>query len=324
MKRIGRFAVGLLGILAIALVSLAAYSEIQWDRTYEAPYPAMHASSDPAVIERGRYLAYGPAECAACHTPVSLHARLDAGEEVPLVGGHEWSLPLGVVRSPNITPDPETGIGSYTDAEIARAIRHGVKRNGRAMLPLMEFQNLAEEDLVAIVSFLRSQEPVASEVPATKLNFIGRAVMATLIRPIGPSGTPPRTAPVEAPTVERGAYLANSVAGCAGCHSQRSSLDGSYVGARFSGGSPMPADGDPTMLLVPPNLTPDPETGHIHDWSEDQFVARFRQGKIRQGSHMPWAQYGRMSDEDLRAIYVYLRSLEPVRFETGPLVRPAT
>ena len=139
-----------------------------------------------------------------------------------------------------------------------------------------------------------------------------------------PDGNATAECPAEAPTVERGRYLVNNVANCAGCHSPRNMLDGSYAGPRLSGGTPAPLDGDETLLVTPPNLTPDPKTGHITNWTEEQFVARFRQGKIVEGSHMPWGPFGRMSDDDLRAIYRYLKSLDPVEHDTGPILRKKT
>jgi mono/diheme cytochrome c family protein len=114
----------------------------------------------------------------------------------------------------------------------------------------------------------------------------------------------------------------NDVAGCAGCHSPRSMVDGAYTGPRLSGGTPMPLDDDPDTVLVPPNLTPHATTGHITGWSEEQFIARFRAGRLQEGTHMPWSMYATMSDDDLRAVYRYLRSLDPVANDTGPLRRP--
>jgi len=322
-RRIFKLGAGSFGILAMALVSLAAYSEIQWDRLYDAPMPDIHASTDPDVIEQGRYLVYGPAHCAACHTPLERHGELEQGVAVPLTGGYEFALPLGTIRTANLTADVETGIGGFTDGEIARMLRHGVKRDGRAAMPFMEFQNLSDADLTAIVSYLRAAPAVKNEVAPSELNFIGRAVMATMIRPKGPTAKPAAESPAEGATVERGDYLVNNVAGCAACHTARNLVDGSYTGPRLAGGSPMPLDDDPSVVLVPPNLTPDPATGHIYSWTAEQFVTRFRVGRIQEGSHMPWSMFATMSDDDLKAIYLYLRSLQSVTNDTGPIRRAA-
>jgi mono/diheme cytochrome c family protein len=285
--------------------------------------PAVVVAPTPEAIERGQYLAFGPAHCAYCHAPLEQWTAIDAGEVVPLVGGWAFAIPPGTFYTANLTPDVETGIGRYTDAQLARMLRHNVRPDGRAALPVMEFQNLSDEDVAAVIAFLRSQPPVRNAIPEHELTLMGKAIMAFLIKPNGPEGTPPARSPAEAPTVERGEYLANSVAGCAGCHSPRNMMDGSYTGPRLSGGGPMPLDHDPSTLLVPPNLTPHEGTGWITSWTEDQFLARFRAGRLIEGSHMPWPLYGRMSDDDLRALYRYLRTLDGAENATGPLVQRA-
>lgn len=310
--------IGTITAPCLAILALLVAVQVRWDRTFEAPLPAIAASTDSSVIERGRYLVYGPAHCAYCHNSADKWAALEAGEEISLAGGYTFELPFGSIHTPNLTPDPETGIGRRTDGELARMLRHGVRADGRAAVPFMSFANLSDEDLTAVISFLRSQEPVRSEVPGHELNVIGKGLMSFVIAPTGPSGTPPASSPPEAPTVERGRYLANSVANCTGCHTNRSPLDGSAIGPEFAGGSVMPDETDPAKVFVTPNLTPDPKTGRITSWTEDQFVARFRAGRVYEGSHMPWAAFARMSDADLRAIYRYLRSLPPVENETGP------
>jgi mono/diheme cytochrome c family protein len=322
MRRIWKVAAGVAFVPMLGVAGIAAAGQARWDRTFDAPEPQLLASLDAEVMERGRYLAYGPAHCAYCHTKAEAWPLIDAGEEPPLSGGYSFSLPFGTFYSANLTPDEATGIGRYTDGQLARVLRHGVRLDGRAALPFMEFQNLSDEDIVALISFLRSRQPVRNEVPAHELNAVGKSIFALLIRPAGPAATPPATAPAEEATVERGAYLANNVANCAGCHTQRSQMDGSYTAARFSGGMQMVSDEDPTLMFVTPNLTPDSATGHIYGWSEEQFLARFRAGRIIAGSHMPWAPFAKMSDTDLRAIYRYLQSLAPVTNETGPLVQP--
>jgi mono/diheme cytochrome c family protein len=145
-----------------------------------------------------------------------------------------------------------------------------------------------------------------------------------VIAPQGPEGPPAAHTPAEEPTVERGEYLAKRVASCAGCHSKRNPMDGSYVGERFAGGGVMPRETNPSHSFVTPNLTPDSATGHIYRWSEEQFVARFRAGRVYPDTHMPWTQFGRMSDTDLRAIYRNLRSLRPIANPTGALIQPTS
>jgi mono/diheme cytochrome c family protein len=308
-------------LVALTLVVLLLLVLTRWDRTFEAPLPAVSATTDSAAIARGRYLAHGPAHCAACHVAPADTAALRSGAQPPLAGGHVFVIPPGSFRVPNLTPDSATGIGRRSDGELARILRYGVRADGRAAIPFMTAQEASDEDLVALISFLRSQAPVRHEVPPHAPNFLGKAILAFMISPVGPRSTPPQATP-QGITAERGAYLANGLAACVGCHTQRSMATGAYTGAPFAGGAPSPVEGDPTREIVAPNLTPDSATGRISAWGEDQFVARFRAGKAIPESYMPWEFYQRASDEDLRSIYRYLRTLPPVRNETGPSLRP--
>jgi hypothetical protein len=151
--------------------------------------------------------------------------------------------------------------------------------------------------------------------------MLGKTVLAFMIKPKGPDGTPPQRSPV-GPSVERGKYLAESVSDCAGCHTKRSQMDGSFTGPRFAGGSRMPAERDPSQVFVTPNLTPDSATGRIAHWTEDQFVARFRTGRTFKESPMPWGPLRKMSDDDLRSVYRYLKTLPPVHNPTGESLLP--
>jgi len=312
-----------LGIVAAGVLALIGTILVRWDRTFDAPYPEIHATMDSATIARGRYLAYGPAHCAGCHVAPDDTAALRAGGEPPLAGGHTFVIPPGTFPVPNLTPDSITGIGRRSDGELARQLRHGLRADGRAAVPFMTAQNASDEDLVALISFLRSQPPVRHAVPDRRPTFVGKAVFAFVMKPIGPRGTPPATTPTGA-TVERGAYLANGLAACVGCHTARSLVTGAFTGPEFAGGAPMEVEGDPSRVLVPPNLTPDSATGRITAWSEDAFVARFRAPRLIRESIMPWEFFARMTDDDLRAIYRYLRSIAPVHNETGLSIRPAT
>ena len=119
-----------------------------------------------------------------------------------------------------------------------------------------------------------------------------------------------------APSLERGRYLVESVAGCGDCHTDRNRKDG----ALYSGGEPLESALDPEHLYVPPNLTPDPKTGRLSGWNEATFVRRFRAGKAYAHGLMPWGAFGRMSDDDLRAIYRFLKSVPAVEHASGPPV----
>jgi mono/diheme cytochrome c family protein len=308
MKRvIKRIAIGLIVTLILGTGALALAVVIRQNRTFDRPYPEIAASTDPAVIARGRYLVMGPAHCAKCHaTP-----GMPASDEPHLSGGKPFDLPIGVVYTRNITPDPNVGIGRYTDREIARVLRYGVKPDGRAMIPFMPFANLADDDLVAVISYLRSRPPIDHEVPESTYNLLGRAAKAFLVEPEGPTGTPLAHAPRGA-TVERGKYLANTVGNCSGCHTRQSLRTGAQLGVTFAGGMELDSETQPGTKFITPNLTPDEETGQITTWTEDAFVARFKAG-VETASPMPWDTFRNMTEDDLRALYRYLRTLPPVR-----------
>jgi mono/diheme cytochrome c family protein len=293
--------------------------EARWKRRFDAPYPAIAASREPAAVGRGEYLVYGAAACAYCHVPREEWGRLDRGERLPLTGHHLFRLPFGDIYSSNLTPDASTGIGRRSDAELARILRYGVRADGRAAFPLMEFR-LSDEDLVAVVSFLRSRPSTAHAVPEHDLTRFGKALMAFAIAPAGRPVAPLSRSPAGA-TVERGAYLANNVSSCVSCHTNRGS-DGALTGPPFGGGQRMDVAADATKVFVSPNLTPDPGSSPVGAWSEDTFVARFRVGEVIPGTPMPWGAYARFTDDDVRAVYRYLRSLPPTPNPTGAAVQP--
>lgn len=310
-------------ILALGLVVIGGgvgWGLMKWDRTWDAPTPSLQASTDSAVIARGRYLAYGPGRCVECHIALAEVESVQAGAMPPLAGGLAFPTPVGTFYTPNLTPHASLGIGGLDDGQLARAIRHGVRHDGRAMLPFMEFQNVSDEDLRALLSFLRSQPPVAREVPAHQFNLAGKMVMAYMLKPVGPSGTPPAASPAESATVERGAYIAEALGTCAACHTRRSKTDGSYQGPRYAGGSEFGAPGDTATIFVSPNLTPG-RPGRLNGWTEDQFLVRFRAGALLPGTPMPWRPYSRLSDTDLRALYRFLRTLPADDTDPGPSMR---
>ncbi|MCE3281606.1 MAG: cytochrome [Chitinophagaceae bacterium] len=289
-------------------------------KTYDAEYPNVRASSDSAVIERGRYIVTSLGHCADCHAPENAYEDVMAGREVSLHGGRVFKLPLGTVQAPNITNDP-TGIGDWKDEEIARSLRHGVGKDGRALFAFMPFQDMTDDDLTAVISYLRTTKPVKNEITVRKLNPMGYFVNAFFIKPVGPAAPPQKYIAADT-MVEYGQYLANSVSNCKGCHTNRDLKTGAFLGAAYAGGFHMESVTEPQKWeVVTPNLTPDPETGHITNWNEQKFIERFRQGKVISHSTMPWGPFKRMSDLELKAIYKYLKTLKPEKNDPGPMVR---
>ncbi len=317
MKVPMRWGAALAGFTALLIPAVVVAAEFKWLDGVKAD-PA-----DPAKVERGKYLVNGPAHCIACHSSEEGHLNMSGNLDAPLSGGAELQAgPLGSVYSANLTPDPETGIGKASDFELARALRYNVKRDGGTLPPVMPYRYMSDEDMSAVLSYLRSTQPIHSIQPAAKLTPLGWAVMTFLLKPTKPEEEPPKTTP-KGPSVELGKYLADNVANCAGCHTKLDMGTMSYSGPMYAGGTEMEAVGKPGWVVVTRNLTPDPKTGHIYNWSEDAFVARFKSGAAMPETHMPWAFYKNMTDDDLRSIYRYLKTLPPADSDPGPSLRQA-
>jgi mono/diheme cytochrome c family protein len=309
------------GVVSVLIVCGAVFVLVRQDLRFDdTPYPDVAASKDSAVVERGRYIVRVVAPCAGCHGDPSQRAAYASGGDVPLVGGVVFDIPPGKFYTRNLTSDAETGLGNVPDKAIARALRYGVGHDGRALLPFMEMQGLADDDLRAVVSYLRTQPAVRNPVPPHHYNLLGKIVRATVVsKPVGPSSTPLAQSPRGA-SIENGRYLVESVALCWSCHTERSQMTGALTGPRFGGTTGFKESDDLTRTWSPPNITSDPETGRLGKLNEDQFVARFRQGRLIPGSPMPWQAFSRMSEEDLRAIYRYLESVPAVKRDNGPVV----
>jgi mono/diheme cytochrome c family protein len=315
------------GLGMVIIVIGAIYVARTWDRQWDVPVPQIQASTKPAVIRRGEYLVFGPAHCAECHSASMQDYRegYKTGKHPPLQGGMIFSAEgLGAVYSKNLTPDPETGIGRYSDGQIARMLRWSVRPNGRASVRLlMPFDKMSDEDVVAIISFLRSQPPVHHVVPENEVTTLGK-----IVKSFAPVYTPredvhpPAVAPAEAPTRERGEYLVRHVANCGSCHTKMNSVTFAPIRPEYSGGDTAgPADvsgADPNTWFITPNLTPAKDSALSKFPDRATFVARFQKGgRQYEGSPMPWESFGTMSEADLGAIYEFLHSLMPVDGPTG-------
>ena len=308
-------------LLILLIVGFYTFVQLTWDHTWDAPYPEIVASSDSAVIARGKYLAYGPAHCGTCHVPMDKIMSVENGNLLPLSGGWELSIPPGTFRALNLTPDMETGIGKLTDRDIARTMRHSVGSDGRCLVSFMPFQEMSDADLTAVISFLRSQPAVKHEVKRSEYTFLGKAVMACgMIKPEGPKNPPAKSVAIDS-TAEYGSYLANSVANCVGCHTERDMKTGKFIGVPFAGGMQFEPDAlSGGYAFISPNLTPDLKTGIMATWDEQTFVRRFKNNRVHKGSPMPWGAYSRINDLEVKAIYRFLKTLAPVENQIEKIV----
>ncbi len=306
MKRFKKIAKWTGIILLFIIVALTALTATRQDLRFEAPYPDIKASTDSVVIARGKHVVYSMAHCIDCHSNENTDSLQQLGIEPAMSGGRKFEFALGKFYSRNITPDEETGIGKLTDAEIARTLYYGVNSKGQAMIDFMPFHNVSEEDMTAIISYLRTLKPVKNKVPENEYSTMGKLLKAFLIKPVGPKGAIPKTV-VKDTSAVYGSYIVNNVANCAGCHTQRGPT-GELVGEHLAGGNPFSEPGLDT--LTPPNLTPHTES-RMYGWSKQHFIDRVRMGKLIKHSHMPWNSYKKMTDDELTAVYNYLQSVKP-------------
>ncbi|KAA3438409.1 c-type cytochrome [Rufibacter hautae] len=176
--------------LLVLIAGVSVATMLRQHLTYEAPYPAITASKDLVMIERGKNLVMVTHGCVQCHSPVqNVDSVLKMGQEPSLAGNKKVETPFGTIFTTNLTPDVKTGIGSMTDAEIARVLRYGVKKNGEAVLPFMQGQNMNDEELTAVISYLRSVKPIENKVPDHEFTLLGKFARAFVLKPSLPEKT---------------------------------------------------------------------------------------------------------------------------------------
>jgi mono/diheme cytochrome c family protein len=281
------------------------------------------------VIARGQYLFHAVAHCNACHLPTQDYVGMKPGTFPPPKGGHEWVMgPIGRVRAPNLTPHPTTGLADYTDEQLGRAIRYGVKANAQAAPFMFAVGPMSDEDLTALVSYVRSVEPVEHAVAPSEIGLLGKVLfqgpMAFFASPHDYAAFAVPYVPEGTTSLERGRYLARGPGGCFGCHSDFSFDDGiAIAGDPFSGGidSPFPDETADDYEFVAPNLTPDPENGILNGWTQAQFRTRFASGRMYAGTPMPWESYANLTAADVDSLWLYFRSLPAARKVVGPTYR---
>ena len=304
-----------LGIVLVSLVilAIAITLTIGWrpflgpkaralnDRTFERT---------PQRLERGRYIATALSGCSYCHSPHNWSAP-----GTPFVAGMEGAgeiLPYadlpGRIVAPNLTPDPETGAGRWTDDQLARAIREGVGHDGRALFPIMpysHYREMTDEDVASVVVYLRSLPAVRNPVPPTEIIFPVKYLIRSAPKPL----TSPVNEPSSSDLAKRGARLVN-LAGCVDCHT--SQVRGENVpGLDFAGGFPFAG---PWGFVASENITPDPSGISYYD--EALFLEVMHTGQVKARALspvMPIKVYKNLTDDDLKAMFAYLRTLRPLK-----------
>ncbi|MBU8894123.1 cytochrome c [Corallococcus sp. M34] len=281
-----------------------------------APAPAspaapVRAGADSVAsrqVERGRYLGEHVLACGSCHSARDWTRYGGPVTGAPLAGacwGEGWDLP-GRVCAPNLTSDPEHGLGKWTDDELLRALRDGTGRDGKTLFPLMPFllyRELSDADARAVIAWLRTVPPSTQTVPRSELPAEMYAEYQGLAAP--------QKAPVAEPAAEpvaQGRYLAQ-LAQCAACHA---GVD--EAATPFVGGRPLATPYGPEVVA---NLTPH-ATG-LGSLDAERFVARFAAfrdvapaASVRGHPNklaMPWIFLAGMTEPDLRAVYQYLRTV---------------
>ena len=295
LRRLGIVFGALVAVLVLAVGTIYAVSSRRLSRTYASVKGhAVLVHSDAAALERGRHLAMAVFKCVDCH-------KADFG------GGIVVDDPaFGTVAASNLTSGKGGVIGQYDDVALERAIRHGVGHDGRGLwiMPSYEAQHFADDDLAPFIAYLRSLPPVNRTVPALRLGPVGRALFLTGKLPlvdagrIDPSVTHPVSMP-PAPTAEYGKY-ATRAGGCNGCH-----------GETLSGG---PIPGGPPNWKPAANLTP----AGLVAYDEEKFFTLMRTGRRPAGtmvdSVMPYRYTKAMTDDEIRAVWLYLKTVPSREF----------
>lgn len=302
------------GVVGLAIAGGFAYWGVLLPRT--AAPRTESVIPTPERLARGKYIFEVVADCSGCHS-VRDFTRF-GGPVVP--GGHgkgqiieEGGLRITI---PNITPDLETGIGTWSDGEKIRAIREGIGKDGRVLFPLMPYQNfrfMSDEDVESVVAYLDNLPPIRNKLPETQVPFPASFLIRSAPQPAGSVKAPPR-----GDTAQYGAYLVG-IASCATCHTPADK--GKLIeDLRFAGGRRFDFG---SVSVVSANITPDPETG-IGSWTEDYFKQRFtlHRAYLEKGSPkvgpeqftiMPWLNLCQLEPDDLSAIYKYLQKQPSIR-----------
>jgi hypothetical protein len=319
MKRLLKWVGGILfACILLGVVGIYISSQTRLTRVYEFPDEVVSIPTDTESLERGEHI-FRFRGCEACHSAggssyvstdeefgMQAHLNLPS-QDIPLMEGNIYmdDPAVGKVVASNLTSGAGGVGGEYTDAGWVRAIRHGVRMDGTPLLfmPSTEFYFLSDEDLSAVIAYVKSAPPMDNILPPSSVSPLGRLVMMVpgitfIPAELIPNDAPRPVAPAVGITPEYGEYLTHS---CKVCH-----------GLTMSGGQipGFPASWPPAL-----NLTWG-EGSALPNWSEEEFINIMRTGETPDGvqlrkAYMPWTSYRHMNDNELRAVWVYLKSLPP-------------
>jgi mono/diheme cytochrome c family protein len=301
-------------LVIITLLVLGITFTIGWRPIIGAKKRALTGrkfEATPQRLARGKYLVDGVMGCFGCHTDQDWSkpgAPPVAGKEG---SGHVWSdQDRPWLVAPNITPDKETGARNWSDDTLARAIREGIGHDGRALFPVMPYQDynqLSDEDLASVIVYLRTVPAVRNQLPTTKVPFPINFFNQNVPQPVTAAVPPPD----QSSAVARGAYLVRMGA-CADCHTPQEKGQ-PFPGMDFAGGLLLH---EPKGDVVSANITP--AASGIGYYNDTSFVQVMRTGKVGARplhASMPWIFYGKMTDDDLKSMFAFLQTLKPVKHQ---------
>jgi hypothetical protein len=319
-KQVAALQLGL--IFAILVLSAAAAPEKPLPVDAIAPTASVLEMEviprTPERLARGKYLVEGLLQCPACHSDMDFSKRpIEPFPGKELGGSVFMNETVGLpqpnrVVAPNISPDAEFGAGTWKDAIFVRALRQGIGHDGRTLFPLMPysfFRNLSDEDLASVIVYVRSFPPAHVQQPKI---FLTDEIKKTF-QPLPPLPHVPD--PDRSDRVAYGKYLVNA-GHCSACHDSYDDKGNPIPGMDFAGGGELtgPWEGGTQLKTVNAlNLTPDPSG--IGYFSEAMFVEVLRNGGFKSrplSSIMPWNFFRNLSDDDLKAMFAYLKTLKPV------------
>lgn len=313
MKKLGKILLICAGLLVVVLAVAITFT-IGW-RPFLGPKKRSltnrHFDRTPERVTRGRYLVQGLLGCEICHSPKDWTQHGAPNQPGMELAGQPLPIPdfPGTIVAPNLTQDADTGSARWTDDQIARAIREGIKHDDSILFPMMpysSYKSLSDEDLASVVVYLRSLAPVRNPLPLSRINFPVNYLVRGTAEPI----LDPVSGPDASNVLARGKYMVRLGCGCHTVSDQRGYSGGEHLAGPW---------GEVTSV----NITPD--ASGIAYYNEATFIAALRTGYVgarKLNSIMPFGEFNNLTDDDLKAIFAYLQTLPSVKHRVDNSLPP--